>query len=235
MVTKEFIKQYRPLLASLYRGKDKSLTKEDIQDLVQDTFEKITLYQDYYINDYGKNIPEDKRMTSWLKLITVQIYDRYRRGSLQIDEIVKDYTKDDLLDDTSNYFYSANKEEVDMFINMLPSNQRDIVYLRLVLGHSYDEISHKLYTSATAASTTFSRGLDNLKKLINSEDPEKEVLTESIPLRPYGDKPYAGEWWWRYGESEERRHSKIRPYTNEEVIAYCNANNVKYNLKERIL
>lgn len=236
MVTKEFIKEYKPYLVSLYKQKDSTLTTEDIEDLVQDTFEKVTLYQDYYLNDYDKDkkIPKDIRLKTWLKFVCVQVYDRFKRGAIQIDEIVKDYTKEEMLFDTSN-FYTANKEEVNMFINLLPTSQKNVVYLKLVLGCSHEEIASRLYMSVPASTSNFKRGMDNLKKLINSDNPDKEVLQEAKILKPYGDKPFAGDWSWRYGESKEQRNSKPYVYTNEELVTFCTLHNLKYNIKERNL
>lgn len=228
MVTKEFIKEHEAYLIYIYKKKNTSLTREDIQDLVQDTFEKVTLYQDYFDSSKGT-------LRGWLSMMTVHVYDRFKRGALVIDEIAKDYTQDDMLESMSNYFYTSNKEEVDLYINMLPNQQRDVVYFKLVLGHTHDEIAYKLKFSVVNARTLYTRGLSNLKKLINSDDPKSEVLTEPKILRPHGDKPYAGDWAWRYGETESQRNGESYTYTNEEVIAYCNAHNVNYNLKENIL
>jgi len=237
MVTEEFIKLHKPYLVSSYKKKSSRLTTEDIEDLVQDTFEKVTLYQDYYINDFSpkSKLTDVDKTRSWLSLLTVHVYDRFMRGNIQITEIVKEYTKEDLLEESSNYFYSANKEEVDSFINMLPQEQSNIVYLKLILGHSHNEISSKLYIDTIKSQTIFRRGMDNLKKLINSDDPDKEVLQEAKILKPLGDRPYAGEWWWRYGESEFQKNGACYTFTNDEIIAHCNLNNLKYNLKERNL
>lgn len=221
MVTKEFIKEYTPYLTFIYKKKSSNLTTEDIQDLVQDTFEKVTLYKDYFDDTKGT-------IRNWLSMMTVHVYDRFKRGSLVIDEIVNDYTQDDMLETMSNYFYTSNKEEVDLFINMLPNQQRDVVYFKLVLGHSHEEIAHKLRFSVTNASTLYNRGLSNLKKLINSDSPEDEVLIEPKILKPHGDRPYAGDWAWRYGETEEQRNGKCYTYTQREVQEYCLANNVNY-------
>jgi len=91
MVTKEFIKEHTLYLTNTLRKKDSKLTREDVQDLVQDVFEKVTLYQDYFDASKGS-------LKSWLSLMCVHVYDRHRRGLLQIDEITNDYSKDDLLD-----------------------------------------------------------------------------------------------------------------------------------------
>ena len=221
MVTKEFIKDYTPYLTSILKKKDSKLTKEDLQDLVQDVFEKVTLYQDYFDSEKGT-------LKSWLGLMCVHVYDRHIRCSLQIDEIASDYSKDDLLESHNDYYYNNNKEEVDELVNMLPNKQRDIVYLKLILGHSYNEIASKLSTTVTAATTMFSRGLTNLKTLINSDDPEHEIMYEAKILKPYGDKPYEGNWAWRYGESEAQKNGKCYTYTKDEVQEYCLANNLNY-------
>lgn len=226
MVTKEFIKEYTPYITFALKKKDSTLTKEDLQDLVQDVFEKVTLYQDYFDDSKGS-------LKSWLSLMCVHVYDRYARGLLQIDEIAKDYSKDDLLESHNNYFYNSNKEEVDQLINMLPNKQRDVVYFKLILGHSYDEIALKVDMSSNAAGTTFSRGLANLKKLINSDNPEQEIMYEPKILKPHGDKPYSGEWNWRYGESEDRRNGTCYVLTNKELVTFCMSRNLNYNIKER--
>ena len=226
MVTKEFIKEFTPHLTYVLKRKDSNLTKEDLQDLVQDVFEKVTLYQDYFDDSKGS-------LKSWLSLMCVHVYDRYARGLLQIDEIAKDYTKDDLLESHNDYYYNNNKEEVDTLINLLPNNQRDIVYFKLILGHTYDEIATKVNISSTAASTTFSRGLANLKKLINSDNPEQEIMYEPRILKPHGDKPYSGDWAWRYGETKAQRNGKQYIYTNEELVTFCTSRNLNYNIKER--
>lgn len=230
MVNEEFIKDNKPFLVTQYKSKSNKLTTEDIEDLVQDTFEKVTLYQDYFINDFdvSKKIPEHKRLHAWLKLVCVQVYDRHHRGSLQIDEIANDYSKDDLLESHNDYYYNNNKEEVDKLINMLPNKQRDVVYFKLILGHTHDEVAFKVNTTVTAAQTVFKRGLANLKKLVNSDNPEEEVLYEPKLLKPHGDKPYAGDWAWRFGESEQQRNGECYTYTQDEVKAYCQANNVNY-------
>lgn len=235
MVTTEFIESHKGFLLASYRKKSQLLTTEDLEDLVQDTFEKVTLYQDYFLCDFKpKSVLNDKDcIRSWLSLLTLHVYDRFKRGSLQITEIAKDYTKDDLLEDVNDYFYSSNKEEVDSFINLLPELQRNIVYLKLILGHTHPEIASKLRINVFKSQTVFSRGMKNLKKLINSDNPKEEVLEEVRILKPYGDKPFAGEWWWRYGESEFQKNGKCYVYTNEEVVTYCNDNNLEYNLKER--
>jgi len=237
MVTKEFIKEHKPYLVSVFKNKDNKLTTEDIEDLIQDTFEKVTLYHDYYTNEFDvhKKIPEHKRLKSWLKLICVQVFDRHKRGALVREEIVKDYTREEVRRETNNYLYTANKEEVDMFIGMLPKNQSNVVHMKLILGHSHEEIAKILYTSVVACTSTFKRGMDNLKKLINSDNPEKEVLHEAKLLKPHGDRPYAGDWAWRYGESEEQRNGKAYVYTNEELVTFCTSRNLKYNIKERKL
>ena len=230
MVNKEFIKEHTSFLTHQYKKKSTRLTSEDIQDLLQDTFEKVTLYQDYYINDFKPKslLSEEDGLRSWLSLLTLHVYDRFMRGSLQITEIAKDYTHDEMLETVTDYFYMSNKEEVDSFIRMLPKEQSNVVYLKLILGYSHDEVSKNLYINTIKSRTLFSRGMTNLKKLINSDNPKEEVLTEPKILKPHGDRPYAGEWWWRYGESDEQRNGKCYTYTQTEVQAYCMANNLNY-------
>jgi len=223
MVTKEFIKEHTLYLTNTLRKKDSKLTKEDVQDLVQDVFEKVTLYQDYFDASKGS-------LKSWLSLMCVHVYDRHRRGLLQIDEITNDYSKDDLLESSNDYYYNNNKEEVDQLINMLPNKQRDTVYFKLILGHTHEEVANRTGSTVTAAQTMFRRGLDNLKKLINSDNPEQEIMYEPKILKPHGDKPYAGDWSWRYGENKERVNGKWYTYTKKEIIAYCDKHNLNYNI-----
>lgn len=224
MVTKEFIKEHKRFLVGVYKSKDRKLTREDLQDLVQDTFEKVTLYQDYFDETKGT-------LRNWLQMLCVHVWDRHKRGMLVIDEIQKDYTSDDLIEPTNDYFYSANKEEVDSLIDMLPKTQRLAVYYKLILGFTHEEVAGKLRCTTTASQTTYTRGLANLKKLIASDNPEKEVLHETKILKPYGDKPFDGDWAWQYGRSADHRNSKCHEYTQDEIKEYCDSRQLNYKLK----
>ena len=183
------------------------------------------MYQDYYEPDKGT-------VSTWLGLLVTHVYDRYLRDkqpydvtSLSDDDSNEAYmvTKDDLLYDVNDHYYYSNKEEIDKYIDMLPKKQRKVVYLKLILGYSYLEIS----TESTNRSN-FEAGIKNLKKLLESDKPEELNLVESKILKPYGDKAYSGDWAWRPNESPDRCAGDVKIFSSEEVRKYCQENNLNY-------
>ena len=222
LVNDKFIKDFTPLVRSLLQNKG-----IDTEDMVQDVFEKAILYQDYYEDTFESTIQ------SWLGLLVTHVFDRHvRDGTIEVLSLddsseAMQVTEEDLLYSVNDHFYSSNKEEVDYFIDLLPPKQRDTVYLKLVLGYTYKEISKSLGVSESGAQTNFSAGVKNLRKLLISDDPDHEVLIEPKILGSYGDKPYAGDWAWRPNESPDRSPSKVKIFTPEEIKQYGQDNNVE--------
>ena len=129
-------------------------------------------------------------------------------------------TDEEVLTESNSYYYYKNKDEVDYLLNLLPEGQRDKLYLRLVFGYSHKEIAEQLNITEGSSRVACKTATDNLKKLCNSEHPEDVTLREYNILKPYGNKPYAGDWAYRIGETEDRCHGKVKFYTEEEIQEY---------------
>lgn len=203
-------------------------------DLVQDVFEAAMLHVDYFNHDFKGSV------TNWINLLCVHVIDRVKRSTdlMNTDPYEIDYSDDsseaflvtesDLLISTNGYYYSKNKEEVDRYINMLPERQYNVVSLKLILGYTHDEISDKLNITKSASESSYSLGIKNLKQLLESDSPEEELLQDNKVLKPYGDKPYSGDWAWRPNESPDRSAGEVKHYSRNEVKAYCQEHNLNY-------
>ena len=88
------------------------------------------------------------------------------------------------------------------------------------------EKSNELNSKEGTSRVRFTRGIENLNKLIQSKAPEEEVLQESRILQPYGDRAYAGDWAWRPNENPDRSPGECKIFTPEEVKQYCQENNL---------
>ena len=130
-----FILSWMDHVNDLLYLKDHKLADNDMADLNQEVFYKALLYVLYYDKDKGS-------VSTWLGMLVKHVYSRYLRDKDQLDVTSYDddstdafnVTKDDLLHTENNHYYYSNKEEIDRFIEMLPPKQRDVVYLKLVLG-----------------------------------------------------------------------------------------------------
>lgn len=226
----KFIDDYTNHVYDLLYLKDSNLGEEEFFDLKQEVFYKALLYQDYYEEQKGA-------VSTWLGLLVTHVYDRHLRDkqpydvtSLSDDDSNEAYmvTKDDLLYDVNDHYYYSNKEEIDTYINMLPSKQRKVVYLKLVLGYTYQEISSEVGSTESTNRSNFEAGIKNLKKLLESDKPEEVHLVETKILKPYGDKAYSGDWAWRPNESPDRSPGDVKIYTPWEIQHYCQENNLSY-------
>jgi len=225
MITQDFITSNTGLVRNLFYKKNSSLTEDDIEDLLQETWYAVTLFQDSYNPNKGT-------IGTFLGLIVTHVYDRYTRGSDALNpeliDDVPDVTADDIVLSNNEHYYMQNKDHVDQYMSWLPKKQRDILHLRLILGYTHEEIAKALDITEGNSSTLCSRAMKNLSKLIESKDPSAENITESKVLRTRGDVPYSGDWAWRPNESPDRSPGMVNQYTAGEVLDYCQENNIKY-------
>lgn len=223
----QFIINYKDHVNDLLYLKDNNLSDEDMVELNQEVFYKALLYQDYYEEDKGS-------VSTWLGLLVTHVYDRYLRDldPSNVQYIEDDstevfmVTKEDLLFSVNDHYYHSNKEEIDKYINMLPQKQRKVVYLKLILGYNFSEISSEIGSTESTNRSNFSAGIKNLKLLLESDKPEEVHLEESKLLKPYGDKTYSGDWAWRPNESPDRCAGPVKIFTPDEVRQYCRENNL---------
>ena len=229
-INNEFFIKYKDYINSVLHDKG-----YNDPDMTQDVFEAAMLYVDYFNNDFKGSV------TNWINQLVIYVVDRKKRSNdmMNTDTYEIDFTDDsteavmvtaeDLLDSTSNFYYD-NKEIIDKYIGMLPPKQHTVVHNKLVLGFTHQEIADKMRTSESASKTNYKLGIANLKKLIDSDCPEKEVLKEAKILKPYSGATYSGNWAWRPSEGPDRSPSKVKHYSPDEIIAYCQENNLNYNL-----
>jgi len=228
-IDKEFIKDNEALVQSLLLKKNSSLSEEDLKDLHQDTFEKCLLYKDYYDETKGA-------VGTWLGLIVTHVYDRYIRSTDALDSDVSDIDQEeyddlslvDLLTSSDNHYFMHNKEQVQYYIGMLPKAQQDKLYLHLILGYTHDEISEALDITPQSSRTLCSAAVKNLRQLVESDDPDKEVLKEPELLQSRSKVPYSGDWSWRPNETPDRSPGLTKIFTASEVQQYCKENNLAY-------
>jgi len=226
----KFIVAYKDHVNDLLYLKDSNLSSEDMDELNQEVFYKALLYRDYYDKEKGS-------VSTWLGLLVTHVYDRYIReqqpydvSSLSGDDSTEAHmvTKDDLLQQQNDYYYYSNKEEIDKFIELLPQKQRKVVYLKLILGFSYAEISSEMGSTESTNRSNFEAGIKNLKRLLESDSPEELYLVETKILKPYGDKYYSGDWAWRPKESPDRSAGAVKVFSPEEVRQHCQEHNLNY-------
>jgi len=229
-VDDKFILDYKDHVQDLLYLKDSSLQEHILEELNQEVFYKAILYQDYYDQDKGA-------ISTWLGLLVTHVYDRYLRELEPFDMFSSSdddsteaqlVTKDDLLFSTNEHYYYSNKEEIDQYISMLPRVQRKVVYMKLILGYSYAEISLDIGSKESTNRSNFEAGIKNLKRLLEADEPEKINLVETKILKPYGDKSYSGDWAYRLGESPDRCHGEVRQYSRDEIKEYCVKRNLNY-------
>lgn len=225
----KFILSYKDHVQDLLYLKDNSLQEDVLEELNQEVFYKALLYQDYYEEEKGS-------ISTWLGLLVHHVHSRYIRDKDQFesssiqDDVSEAYmlTSEDLLHDSNNHYYYTNRDEIDSFIALLPTKQRKVVYLKLIQGFTYSEISAEVGSTESTNRSNFEAGIKNLRKLLQSDTPEEEVLQEIKTLKPYGDKSYSGDWSWRPNESPDRSAGEVKVYTPEDIREYCQENNLKY-------
>jgi RNA polymerase sigma-70 factor (ECF subfamily) len=225
----KFIISYKDHVQDLLYLKDNSLQEQDLEELNQEVFYKALLYQDYYEEGKGS-------VSTWLGMLVTHVYDRYLRERDQLDtKSINDdsseaymVTEDDLLHETNNHYYYTNRDEIDSYISLLPKKQRKVVYLKLIQGFTYAEISSEVGSTESTNRSNFEAGIKNLRRLLQSDNPEEELLQEITVLKPYGDKSYSGDWAWRPNESPDRSAGEVKRYTPAEVKEYCKENNLMY-------
>lgn len=142
------------------------------EDIFQDTFIKIikSLLKDRY-KDNGKFVPWAMRIAHNL------IIDHYRREK-QLQVISNDNYETDLFNNKS--FAERNvedelvndqiTEDIRKLIDLLPSDQREVVLLRHYAGLSFKEIAEQTEVSINTALGRMRYALINLRKMIQENN-----------------------------------------------------------------
>ena len=168
------------LLISEYKGKfaqyirrRASVSKEDIEDLLQDIFIKI------YLNLHG--FDQSLKFSSWAyRIAHNEIISWYRKKKIRPQINFEDYEEENLV----NYFKEDTdleksfdreviKKHIKEAIEKLDERYREIIILRFLQEKEYEEISDILQIPLGTVSTLIYRGKKELQKKLEQYEPRR--------------------------------------------------------------
>lgn len=138
------------------------------EEIVQDTF----LVAVKNINKFEGN----SKLSTWLCAIAKNIYYKKVRKDKKIRKIyiedVKEIASSDLVED----IICDNEEKLETIkkIQKLDEETKNVMYLRIYLEFSYDEIAELLGKTANWARVTFFRGKEKIKEDFKRRDNKNE-------------------------------------------------------------
>lgn len=162
---KEIISLYQNKLGSYIRRKS-TVSKEDIEDLLQDIFIKI------YLNLRG--FDTNLKFSSWAyRIAHNEIISWYRKKKIRPQINFEDYEEENLI----NYFKEDTdiekefdqkiiREHIKEAIENLDEKYKDIIVLRFLEEKEYEEISDILQIPLGTVSTLIYRGKKDLQKFL---------------------------------------------------------------------
>ncbi len=161
------------MLISEYQGKftqyirrRASVSKEDIEDLLQDVFIKI------YLNLHG--FDQSLKFSSWAyRIAHNEIISWYRKKKVRPQINFEDYEEENLI----NYFKEDTdieksfdreviKKHIKEAIDKLDERYREIIILRFLEEKEYEEISDILQIPLGTVSTLIYRGKKEMQKFL---------------------------------------------------------------------
>lgn len=168
------------VLISEYQGKftqyirrRASVSKEDIEDLLQDIFIKI------YLNLHG--FDQSLKFSSWAyRIAHNEIISWYRKKKVRPQINFEDYEEENLV----NYFKEDTdieksfdreivKKHIKEGIDKLDERYREIIILRFLEEKEYEEISDILQIPLGTVSTLIYRGKKELQKHLEQYEPRR--------------------------------------------------------------
>jgi len=231
IIDKEFIQCYNKYIQKTlkrHHAQDK-----DMPDLIQDVYEKLVLYQDYYEEKWDSNVK------NYIFYICRHCVNRRYRGhdvldmtdSLDIhvtvdgENIPMEETltpEDSVTNEGSDLFYLQNTEEVLEMIEQLRYPQREVLRHKLIMGKSHKEIACILQISETNSKTLLHRGIEQLRKIVSGEE-EVELLQhkfkgmhqQSIRTNDETGVDVWNDWSWK-----PQPPSNVKEFTPEEIQQY---------------
>lgn len=171
---KEIISLYQNKLGSYIRRKS-TVTKEDIEDLLQDIFIKI------YLNLRG--FDTSLKFSSWAyRIAHNEIISWYRKKKIRPQINFEDYEEENLIgffkEDTDiekEFDQKIIKEHIKEAIDNLDDKYKDIIILRFLEEKEYEEISDILQIPLGTVSTLIYRGKKELQKFLEKNYGSKSV------------------------------------------------------------
>lgn len=162
---KYLIERYESKFSQYIRRKT-SVSKEDIEDLLQEIFIKI------YINLRG--FDTSLKFSSWAyRIAHNEIITWYRKKKIRPQINFEDYEEENLINfvkDESNvekeFEVKELKERIKSAMEKLDEKYKDIIVLRFLEEKEYEEISDILQIPIGTVSTLIFRGKKELQKLL---------------------------------------------------------------------
>ncbi len=149
----QIVQLYNPLLAYIQK---QVKNQEDAEDLTQDVFFKLA----------KSNKDGIKNLKSWIYTIAKNtITDYYRKKQLQTNTIEEDI----FFDYDSNENTGIELEEcINLFINQLPKEYRELITLSELKGIPQKEIAEQLKMNYVTVRSKIQRGRKKLKELFEN-------------------------------------------------------------------
>ena len=140
----EFYEQNKNRLYSI--AFERLHNRQDAEDAVQQTFLKIAAKPDKFFE-----IPTRNRL-AYVGIIARNIaIDMYYRKNKIMTEPLGEENDADAISLENSLFDKISRDEIVLFINRLPYNQRNVLMLRCFFGLSIDETSQRLNISLSSA------------------------------------------------------------------------------------
>lgn len=151
---------------SKYVRRRASVSKEDIEDLVQDIFIKIYLN----LRDFDTSL----KFSSWgYRIAHNEIISWYRRKKIRPQINFEDYEEDNLMnifkDDTNvekSFENSEIKKHIGEAIEKLSQKYKEVIILRFIEEKEYEEISDILQIPTGTVSTLIHRGKKEMREYL---------------------------------------------------------------------
>lgn len=154
---------------SKYIERRASVSKEDVEDLLQDIFIKIYLN----LNDFDTSL----KFSSWgYRIAHNEIISWYRRKKVRPQINFEDFEEENIINifkddhDVEKTFEKAEiKKNVHTAVEKLSDKYKEIIMLRYLEEREYEEISDILQIPIGTVSTLIFRGKKELQKLLEHQ------------------------------------------------------------------
>lgn len=156
--------------------------KESCKDAIQDTFYKLFISKD--------NLHHVENITAYIfksfKHRLIDLTKKQTRGEA-IESVTDSFTinvtvLDDIIDSENS---AIIKEKVTSLLNKLTANQREVVYLKYMVGLEHKEIADILNIQEDSSRKLLYRAIEKLRKQVSDEDPsERKMLVFLLLLLP---------------------------------------------------
>lgn len=136
----------------------------DAEDAVQEVFVHIARDPQRFIS-----IPDDKKLAYLSVTVRNIALDMIKKEKRDFQEsLCNEIPCDDCLPEDI-VIGKAEAEELSKYIESLPPGKKDALFLKAVLGYSYNQISHELGISEEAARKRISEARKLIRKFLDSK------------------------------------------------------------------